>query len=108
MRSDAEQDPLGQPPTDPMIVRVNLTRRGWEVVMPDRRERVAYETLDEARRVAYLHLTDTQPCELIVHDAYHRVLQHELIDSRSAHGLGAATGRSLARTQIISTHQGGQ
>lgn len=108
MRSDAARDARAQAPTDPMIVYVNPTHRGWEVVMPDRREPLACETLHEARRVAHLHLTHTQGYELIVHDAYHRVLERELIDRRPFPGLGAAKGRSLPHTQTISTHQGGQ
>jgi hypothetical protein len=37
------------------------------------------ETLDDARRVAYLCAAHRSPCELIIQDAYHRVLERELI-----------------------------
>jgi hypothetical protein len=37
------------------------------------------QTLGEASRVAYGCAADRRPCELIVRDAYHRVLEHELI-----------------------------
>jgi len=73
-----------------LTVRVDRTGRGeWEVAMPDQRERVTCETLDDARRVAYLCAAHTRPCELIVCDAYHRVLQHEFINGE---GEATATG----------------
>jgi len=53
---------------------------GWKVELPDRHELVKCETLDDAQRVAYLCAAHTQPCELIVQDAYHRVVQRQLID----------------------------
>ena len=68
---------------NPLTVRVDHTERGaWEVTMPDQRERVMCETLDDARRVAYLCAAHTRPCELIVCDAYHRVLHHEFINGK--------------------------
>jgi hypothetical protein len=67
----------------PLTVRVDHTGRGaWEVTMPDQRERLTCETLDDARRVAYLCAARTRPCELIVRDAYHRVLHHEVINGK--------------------------
>jgi hypothetical protein len=73
------------PPTDartqPITVRVELNPRGgWRVATPDERERVTCETLDAARRVAYLRAADRRQCELIVLDAYHRVLEREFIN----------------------------
>jgi hypothetical protein len=38
------------------------------------------ETLDHARRVAYLSAAHRHSRELIIQDAYHRVLERELID----------------------------
>jgi len=68
-------------PASPATVNVDCTARGaWEVELPDRREHVKCETLDDAKRVAYLSATRRHPCELIVRDAYHRVLHRELID----------------------------
>ncbi len=64
---------------DAATVRVELSPRGWEITMPSRRERVACERLEEARGVAYLYAVRSRPCELIVRDAYHRVLERELI-----------------------------
>jgi hypothetical protein len=48
----------------------------------DQRERVTYKTLEEASRVAHRCAGDRRPCELIVRDAYHRVLDRELVNVR--------------------------
>ena len=75
MRSHAEKQVRRDTPMSPVTVRVDRTGRGaWEVAMPDQRELVTCETLDDARRVAYLCAARRRPCELIVCDAYHRVL----------------------------------
>ena len=64
-------------------VRVDFSVRGaWEVALSDLGERVTCETLEEASRVAYRCAADRRPSELIVCDAYHRVVHHELIDGR--------------------------
>jgi hypothetical protein len=52
------------------------------VVPPGGRGRTTCETLDDARRVASAMVSRDRPCELVVLDAYNRVLQHELIDGR--------------------------
>jgi hypothetical protein len=63
-------------------VCVDLNPRGrWEVALPDRAGRVTCETLEEARRVAHRHAEQAHPCQLIVHDAYHRVVDRELISA---------------------------
>jgi hypothetical protein len=68
-------------PPDPITVRVDRTGRGaWAVAMPGRQQPVTCETLDDARRIAYLSAAPRRPCELIVCDAYHCVLHRELID----------------------------
>ena len=68
---------------DPLAVRVDRNGRGeWG------REPVTCETLDDARRVAYLCAAHRRPCEPIVCDAYHRVLDHEFINGRAAEGRG--------------------
>lgn len=67
---------------NPMTVRVDLNVRGaWEVALSDQCERVTCKTLEEATRAAYRCAADRRPCELIVCDAYHRVLHHELVNS---------------------------
>jgi hypothetical protein len=67
-------------------VRVDVDRRGnWGVMRSDERDRVRCETLADARRVAYRCAAHLHPCELVVFDAYHRVLQREMIDRDDAH-----------------------
>jgi hypothetical protein len=62
-------------------VRVDPNRRGgWDVALPDSGEHLSCDTLNEARRVASGLAADHHPCQLIVYDAYHRVLHRELID----------------------------
>jgi hypothetical protein len=59
---------------------VSLNQRGgWEVALPDKRSRIVCRTLDEARQVGYRCAAGRPPCELVVHDAYHRVLERELL-----------------------------
>jgi hypothetical protein len=63
-----------------MTVCVDRTVHGsWEIAMLDEREPVMCKTLEEASRVAYRCAADRRPCELIIRDAYHRVLRHELV-----------------------------
>lgn len=60
-------------------VRVERTERGrWEVAAPDR-DRIICDTLDDARRAAYVSAARVAACQLIVQDAYHRVLSREFI-----------------------------
>lgn len=59
-------------------VHVDHTVRGsWEIALSDEREPLVCKTLDEASRLAYSCAADRRPCELVVRDAYHRVLRHE-------------------------------
>jgi hypothetical protein len=62
----------------PVTVRVELDRRGvWKVELPDRPEPLRCPTLQEARSVAHDCAVQLDPCEVIVHDAYHRVVHRE-------------------------------
>lgn len=56
----------------------------WDVELPYQAEPMICRTLDEATRVAYRCAADRRPCELIVRDAYHRVLRHELVNGEQA------------------------
>jgi hypothetical protein len=68
------------------LVRVNVSRRGgWQVALPDRQERVTCQTLEEARRLAMRSAEAAHPCELVVCDAYHRVLDRQFIDAVAQH-----------------------
>lgn len=67
-------------------VRVDLSTRGaWEVALSDLGERMTCETLEEASRVAHQCAANRRPSELIVCDAYHRVVRRELFDGRARH-----------------------
>ena len=80
-------------------------RGGWMVLAPGRARPITCETLEDAERVAYRSLARTRARELIVRDAYHRVLHHELIaDSRAA----ALPPRSPTRGSRQVTKPGGQ
>jgi hypothetical protein len=66
--------------TAPMTVTVDLSPRGaWEVRLPGDGKPLTCPTLDDAVRVGYRYAADGAGCELIVHDAYHRVLHRELV-----------------------------
>ena len=64
-----------------LTVRVLLNPRGqWEVVLPGRRRPLRCQSLEEAERVAYRFASRRRPCEIVVHDAYHRVLRRDVIN----------------------------
>lgn len=79
-------------------VRVDISARGrWEVALSGPDERVRCETLEEASRVAYRCAADRRPSELIVCDAYHRVVRRELVDGRDGRTRGPRkTGEVVA------------
>jgi hypothetical protein len=69
-------------PQHPQTVRVVINARGeWEVLMPHRLRPVRCGSIEEAEAVAYQWASRTRPCEVIVHDAYHRVVHRELINA---------------------------
>ncbi len=95
---------------NPTTVRVDIGVRGdWEVALPDRRERVTCATLEEARRVAYRCATHRRPCELIIRDAYHRVLQRQTImrrdrrDARQTQPINPMVGAADQAAQVHQT-----
>lgn len=65
----------------------------WQVALPDQLEPVTCESLDDARRIAYLCAAQRHPCELVVRDAYHRVVEHDYVDDTRPPGRGAARRR---------------
>jgi hypothetical protein len=69
-----------------VTVHTRTDRRGdWDVELPDRSARVTCQTIDEARTVAREYAQKAaQPCEVIVRDAYNRVMVRELIDHSSS------------------------
>ena len=71
---------FGSAPMNLVTVRVDVGLRGaWEVELSDQRQRVTCSTLAEASRVAHRCAAQRRP---IVRDAYHRVLDRELIDGK--------------------------
>ena len=76
-----------------LTVRVLRGARGqWEVVLPDRRRPLRCRDLDEAKQVAYGFAERSRPCEVVVQDAYHRVVRRDLIGTRRAPPARAPTG----------------
>jgi hypothetical protein len=66
-----------------LIVRVMPGRgRGWVIALPDQLESISCDTRDEAERTARRFAEQRHPCELVIYDAYHRVLHRELTNAR--------------------------
>jgi hypothetical protein len=64
----------------PVTLVIDPDGRGaWDLVIST--EHVTCATLEDARRLAYRRAADRPPCEVIVRDAYHRVIDRELIDT---------------------------
>ncbi len=73
-------DASAMPEHSAMTISVERGSRGdWQVALPEDDGRLSCETLVDARWVAYLLAADRQPCQLVVRDAYHRVVDRELI-----------------------------
>ncbi len=62
-------------------INVERGRRGDGRVASDENGPVSCETLGDAKRVAYILAAGRQPCQLVVRDAYHRVVARELIEA---------------------------
>ncbi len=91
-----------------LTVRVRRGARGqWEVVLPGRRRPLRCRDLDEARRVAYVFAERSRPCEVVVHDAYHRVVRRDLINGRHA-SAGAAPARPNAPPASVGSETNAQ
>jgi hypothetical protein len=54
-------------------------RGGWEVADIERRIRIPCNTLLDAREEAFRRAVDETPCDVVVHDAYHRVVEHTMV-----------------------------
>lgn len=80
MSIDARHEAVVDTPIALMVRVEHDGRGGWQVALPNR-ERIACRTLDQARRAAYVSAPRGERCELIVHDAYHRVLSRELVNA---------------------------
>jgi hypothetical protein len=82
-RVDASTEVLSIEPPD-------LLDRGEDrdIELSDQDSRVSCETLEEAERVAHICAAYRQPCELVVCEAYHRVLHRDLIDANADQAAG--------------------
>jgi hypothetical protein len=66
------------------LIRVDMDGHGhWDVVSSDPETRVVCASLDDARRVAFGRAARRR-CELVVCDAYHRVVLHQVTDGPPA------------------------
>lgn len=84
MPPDNDRKPAPVPSPGPSSVSVKFGARGaWEIGLSNHPDRVTCETLEDAQRVAYLYASQGSPCELVVHDAYHRVRNRRLINGAS-------------------------
>jgi hypothetical protein len=91
-------NPPGGAPMHAMTVHVDRSVGGtWEIALSDRREPVVCKSLEEASRMAHRCAAERHPCELVVRDAYHRVLRHELINVG-----GGPRGRSASKARGLS------
>jgi len=69
----------------PATISVDRAPGGaWEVVRLDQGERMLCPSLADALRVGYRFAADAEGCELVVRDAYHRVLRRERLPASSA------------------------
>lgn len=67
--------------TSGRVVQVRISRLGgWQVSVPGDHGPLGCENLDEARRIAQQCVAHGHARELIVYDAYDRVLERKLID----------------------------
>lgn len=96
---------LSVPLSGSLTVEVDCGRRGdWTVTLPDHRAHLTYPTLDQALRAAQEHAALNRPVELIVRDAYHRVLHRELIGREDDAAIRTVT-RPRERRPIRSCEQ---
>jgi len=65
----------------PPEVRVDRGHSGgWEVLLPDGGIYVVCDTLGDARRHARSAAGRRHPCEIVIRDAYHRVIERQSVD----------------------------
>jgi hypothetical protein len=66
------------------LIRVDVDGHGhWDVASSDPETHVVCASLDDARRVAFGRAARCR-CELVVRDAYHRVVLHQVIEDPAA------------------------
>ena len=68
-----------------ITVRVEMNRYGaWELTVGDEQTRIVCQTLADATRQAR-SIAGTRPAELIIRDAYHRLVEHERLGIACKH-----------------------
>jgi hypothetical protein len=66
-----------------LTVRVLLNARGqWEVLRPHCARPLRCTSLDDATREAYAVAARNAPCDLVVHDAYHRIVRSDHVGAQ--------------------------
>lgn len=64
-----------------ITICLDLNNHGrWDVSVPGESRHIECASLPDARATAYEWAAARRPCQLIVRDAYHRVLAHEVLD----------------------------
>lgn len=66
---------------NPIINVGRALRGGWEVRLPDDDEKVICQNLEDAVHVGYRWAADGRGRELVVHDAYNRVIQRQFVSA---------------------------
>ena len=62
------------------LIRVDMNHHGhWDVASSDPDSHDICPTLEDARRLAFRRAAHRRRCELVVCDAYHRVVLHEVL-----------------------------
>ncbi len=63
-------------------IRVDLNRHGaWEITLPVGLDPIKCKSFNEAKAAAYRSAARWHPCEVVMCDAYHRVVHRNVIDS---------------------------
>jgi len=67
------------------LIRVDMSSTGrWDVASSDPDSHDICRTLEDARRVAFRRAAHRRRCELVVCDAYHRVVLPEVLGDHAA------------------------
>lgn len=69
-----DNDGVPSEATEPRTVEVLHIAGAWQVRVPDDGGPISFETLAEAQRIGRHWAVENPPSELIVRDAYHRVV----------------------------------
>ena len=82
-------------------VNVDYNRGGaWKVGLPDCAAPLVCETLEEAQWIAYRCAAQRSPCELLVHDAYHRLILRQVIDGEDRSGASLSSPAHARRRSV--------